>query len=84
MEYLSMCDVREGQSAVITELNCASDIKRRFMDLGMIKGTKIKCVLASPFNSIKAYSIRGSVIAIRASDAKGIFVRECDRVERRG
>ena len=78
MEYLSMCDIKEGNWGEIVELKCAKDIRRRFMDLGMIKGTKVKCVLVSPFNSIKGYAIRGSVIAIRHSDAKNIIVRGCN------
>lgn len=76
MEYLSMYDIKEGAAAEIAGLNCRNEIKQRFMELGMIKGTKVKCVLCAPFGTIKAYSVAGSVIAIRKKDACDILVRE--------
>ena len=47
-------------------------LKRRLLDLGVIKSTKIKPVFKSISGSPIAYEIRGSVIAIRNEDAKNI------------
>ena len=46
----------------------------RLEELGIIKGSIIKCELISPFNDPKAYLIKGSTIAIRNEDAKDIKV----------
>ncbi|MBR5516064.1 MAG: ferrous iron transport protein A [Clostridia bacterium] len=78
MEILSMYDLKEGQSGKITEVDCKSDIKRRLMELGIIKGSLVKCVLSAPFNSIKAYSVMGSVIAVREADARRVTVQEVE------
>ena len=61
--------------AKIEDINCASNIKRRMMDLGIVKGTKIKAILKSPSGNPKAYEVRGSVIAIRNEDAKMIKIK---------
>ncbi|MBE6573318.1 MAG: ferrous iron transport protein A [Ruminococcaceae bacterium] len=77
MEQLKLSDIKVGESCVAEVILSDSDIRHRFMDLGIIKGTKIKCLLMSSYNSIKAYSVRGKVIAIRKSDAEKILVRRC-------
>lgn len=61
--------------ARIEDINCESNIKRRMMDLGIVKGTKIKAILKSPSGNPKAYEVRGSVIAIRNEDAKMIKIK---------
>ncbi len=54
----------------IKELNCADGVKRRLLDLGLIKGTKIMPIFVSPSGDPTAFEIRGSVIAIRVEDTK--------------
>lgn len=46
--------------------------KRRLLDLGLVKGTKVKPVLVSPSNGLRAYEFRSSLIAIRKEDAENI------------
>lgn len=71
---MSLSDMEIGQKAVVLEVNAPNNIKRRLLDIGLIKGTKVECVLKSPFGDPIAYLIRGTVIAIRKEDAKGIVV----------
>lgn len=52
---------------------------RRLRDLGMVAGTRIKCVFKSPLGDPAAYSIRGAIIAIREEDAAGILVEVRER-----
>ena len=47
---------------------------RRLKDLGLVEGTKVKCVLRSPLGDPYAYKIRGAVVAIRKEDASQIMV----------
>ena len=49
-----------------------SDMKRRFMDIGMLPGTQVACIGESPLGDPSAYYIRGKTVAIRKSDAKGV------------
>lgn len=58
----------------IKELKCDGNIKRRLLDLGLVKGTSIMPILVSPSNDPRAFSIRGSIIAIRREDAQNIKV----------
>lgn len=59
---------------IIKKLNSNETIKRRLLDLGMVKNTIIKTLYKSPLGDPVAYLMRGSVIAIRNDDAKNIFI----------
>ena len=72
--FMFLSDMRVGDKAIIKELNTNDNIKRRLLDLGLIKGTYIECVLESPFNDPLAYLIRSAVIAIRKEDSRNIEV----------
>lgn len=58
----------------IKEINCKNVIKRRLLDLGLVKNTKIIPVLISPSGDPRAFEVRGSLIAIRKEDTKNIKV----------
>ena len=63
-----------GESCIIKKIKDSSKIKRRLLDIGLIPGTKVECVLSSPSNDSLAYLIRGTTIAIRKIDSKEIEV----------
>lgn len=72
----SLSELEYGEKAVVDKILNSSSIRRRFLDIGIIKDTIIKCVGVSPSGDPKAFLIRGAVIAIRKEDANGILVRE--------
>lgn len=62
-----------GESAVISELTCTGEMRRRMMDLGIVPGTEISALHRSPCGDPVAYSVLGAVIALRACDASKII-----------
>lgn len=58
----------------VEKLNCDGNIRRRMLDLGIIKGTNIIPVLKSPFGDPIAFEIRGSIIALRSEISELIEV----------
>ena len=63
-----------GEKAVVKDIVNNGNMYRRFMDIGLIKGTVVECVGISPLGDPKAFLIRGAVIAIRNCDSRSIFV----------
>lgn len=63
-----------GQYAIVEKITIEPHIKRRLMDLGMLKGTKVECVGISPLGDPKAFLIRGSVIALRREESSKINI----------
>ena len=73
MHEIKLSDIKVGEVAMIKEIE-ECDLKNRFTDLGMIPGTYAKCVGQSPCKDMKAYLIRGAVIALRNTDCQSILV----------
>lgn len=73
-EFVCLNSLPMNTYGIIDGIHCTGNIKRRILDLGMIKGTKIKPVLKSPSGDPIAYEVRGSIIAIRKEDSDKISV----------
>lgn len=69
-----LCDMKIGEKGIIKKIEANENIKRRLLDIGLINGTEIVCVLKSPFKDPTAYLIRGAIIAIRKEDCNKIEV----------
>lgn len=69
---LSLSDLQVGQSGTVHHIATTGTMRRRLLDLGIIEGTKIKCIHKSPSGNPVAYTIRGAVIALRTDDSKKI------------
>lgn len=63
-----------NECGIIKDIECDESIKRRLLDLGLVKGTNIKPVLVSPSKDPRAFEVRGTIIAIRKNDAKYIKI----------
>lgn len=71
---ISLNNIDIDKEYKVLSLNVDENILRRFLDIGLIPGTKIKKVLISPFKGISAYSIMDSIIAIRDKEVEGVIV----------
>lgn len=58
----------------VVNIKAEGNLRRRFLDLGIIEGTEIEVLYQSPFGDPKAYLIRGAVIAIREQEGRKIIV----------
>lgn len=68
----SLAQLKRDENCRVERLSLAGDIRRRLMDLGFTEGAKVTCVLCG--SGIKAYLVRGSVIALRNEDAVKVHV----------
>lgn len=67
-------DLPLNTKGYIKNLNCVGNIRRRLLDLGFVEGAHITPVLINPSQDLRAFSIRGTLIAIRKEDANLINV----------
>ena len=72
MSEYSLSALRAGQSAYVAEIQADEAMRRRLLDLGLIRGTRVTCTAKSPAGDPAAYLIRGAVIALRGRDARGV------------
>lgn len=72
IDTLNNLDLEE--SAYIIENNINTSNKQNITNLGLTKGTKIKCLYKSPFKDPTAYLIKNVILAIREEDSKQIMI----------
>ncbi len=65
-----------GKEYCVLEITANQDIRRRILDIGITKGTKIEKLFDSPFGEPTAFNIRGSVMALRREVSDQIIVQE--------
>lgn len=70
-----LSDLEVMESGVVGSLDCLPSMHRRFLDVGLVIGTRVVCVGKSPLGDPKAFLIRGTKVAIRDRDAKGIILK---------
>lgn len=64
-----------GDWVEVVGLSGDSDARWRLMDLGLVAGTKVEVVRASPLGDPILYRFRGITMAIRKPDADVVLVR---------
>lgn len=73
-EVTNLSQLPLNKDGIIQELKCEGNIRRRLLDMGLVKGTKITPVLVSPSKDPRAFFVRGSIIAIRKEDAEKVDI----------
>ena len=51
-------------------------LSQRLRDLGFTRGAAVECLLAAPGRGMRAYRVRGAVIALRQRDARQVAVED--------
>lgn len=64
----------EGTTVIVTELTHEAAMRQRLEDIGLIVGSKIRCLQRSPAGDPAAYLICGAVIALRNKDAERVLI----------
>ena len=64
-----------NKNGIIDKIECDEGIKRRLLDMGLVKGTDIVPILVSPSGDPRAFLVRGTIIAISEDDAKNIKIK---------
>lgn len=63
-----------NQKGKVHHVDDNAKMQRRFLDIGISEGTDIECVLVSYGGEMKAYTVKGAVIAIRKEDANMVEI----------
>lgn len=74
MIFSTLNNLTKGGVAQIYDLEARGDMRRRLLDLGIIPGTRTKCLFTSAKGAISAYLFGDTVIALRRDDAKKIVI----------
>lgn len=71
---MTLDELPASARGVVTALEAHGPERRRLMDLGVLPGAEVRVEGRSPLGDPTAYLVRGSVIALRRAQARGIHV----------
>ena len=73
---MNLAEIKEGQSAVLTEIGGHGALRQHFLDMGLIPGTKVTYVKAAPMGDPIEYRIWDYELTLRLSEAEQILVTD--------
>ena len=71
---MRLSEFKGGDKAEVTALKAESVIRRRIMDMGLIKGTKFKVLRVAPLGDPIEIFFKGLYLAMRKTEAEGVMV----------
>lgn len=63
-----------GREVMVCRLRMGGFLRRRLLDLGFVSGAQVLPVRRSPFGDPTAYEIKGTLVALRDSEACDVIV----------
>lgn len=70
----TMKEVKPGEQVTIRRIDTTGALKKKLMDMGLTKNTKILVRKVAPLGDPIEISVRGYELSIRKSEAQTIFV----------
>lgn len=67
-------ELRVGGCGRVLGFDAGCAMRRRLLDLGFTEGARAECLFDSPQGDPRAYRVRGTVIALRNRDARGVLI----------
>ena len=73
---ISLNELKINEEGIIKNVNTNENIKKRLMDIGFVKGEKVKLILKNFGDNMRAYKIKNTVMALRLKDTKKIMTEK--------
>ncbi|TCD48146.1 FeoA family protein [Chlorobium sp. N1] len=71
---MRLSELQVGDKAEVTALKVDAAVRRRIMDMGLIKGTRFKVLRVAPLGDPMEIFFKGLYLTMRKSEADGIMV----------
>lgn len=73
---MTIDDLKVGQSGTIAQVGGEGALRLRFLDMGLIPGTKVTLCKVAPMGDPIQIQVRGYELTIRREDAARITLKE--------
>jgi len=71
---ITLEQLNKGQSGKITRMGCIGEVKRRLLDMGLVKGTNVKVERVAPLGDPIEIKVKGYMLSLRKEEAKNIEI----------
>lgn len=73
---MNLSEAREGDEAVIIKVAGNSALRRRLLEMGLIRGSRIKVEKYAPLKDPLEIIIRGCHLSLRVEEAKNVLIEK--------
>ena len=77
-EAVPLSQLKPGQQAIVVKVTGNGPIRRRYLEMGFVKGEIVKVERVAPLGDPIQYLIKGYHLSLRRADAGQIMVRYLD------
>jgi ferrous iron transport protein A len=74
---MTLDQLKDGQPATVRRINGKGAVRRRLMDMGLVKGIGVEMVKAAPLGDPVEYLVRGYHLSLRKSEAQMVEIELC-------
>ncbi len=73
-DLTTLGQLKPGSTAKVSKIAGKPSFRRRILDMGLVKGTKIKIIRTAPLGDPVEFLVRGYNLSLRKNEAENIFV----------
>lgn len=77
---MRLSELKPGDKAEVTALQAGQAVRRRIMDMGLVKGTRFKVLRVAPLGDPMELFFKGLYLTMRREEAEGIHVRKIGEI----
>jgi ferrous iron transport protein A len=74
---MTLSQLSSGQSATVRKISGKGALRRRLMDMGLVRGASIERLKAAPMGDPVEYLVRGYHLSLRKAEAELVEVELC-------
>jgi len=71
---MKLSDLQTGESGVIVRVKGHGSFRKRLIEMGFIRGKRVKCVLGAPLRDPIEYEVLGYKVSLRRTEAQNIDI----------
>ena len=71
---IRLSELRPGQKGTVLRAEGSSEIRRRLLDMGLVRGTEVRVVREAPLGDPVEYEVKGYNLSLRREEAACVFV----------
>ena len=73
-------DLAPGDLGVIFDINAPLKIKRRLMDMGIIKGVEVEMIRTAPLGDPLEIKVHNTLVALRKNEAGFLIIEQGEKI----
>jgi len=69
-----LSELKHGEKAVIIKVEGSGVLKRRLLDMGLVRGTEIELIRKSPLGDPLEFLVKGYNLSLRKTECENVYV----------